>query len=38
MNVIREEFDWRGILWRFLLAVALVAATYNPEGYSFFHL
>jgi drug/metabolite transporter (DMT)-like permease len=37
MNVIREEFNWRGILWRFFLAVGLVAATYNPEGCSFFH-
>jgi hypothetical protein len=34
----REEFNWRGILWRFLLVMVLVAATYNPEGSSFFHL
>jgi len=33
----KEEFNWPGILWRFLLALALVALTYNPEGYSFFH-
>jgi len=32
-----NEFNWRGILGRFLMAVVLVAATYNPEGYSFFH-
>jgi FtsH-binding integral membrane protein len=32
-----NEFNWGGILGRFLMAVVLVAATYNPEGYSFFH-
>jgi hypothetical protein len=35
--MIKEEFNWRGVLWRFLMAVVLVAATYNPEGYSYFH-
>jgi hypothetical protein len=33
----KNEFNWRGIPGRFLMAVALVAATYNPAGYSFFH-
>lgn len=32
-----REFNWSGIGWRFLMAVVLVAVTYNPEGYSFFH-
>lgn len=29
--------SWMGILLRLLTAVALVFATYNPEGYSYFH-
>lgn len=28
---------WTGILLRLLAAVALVFATYNPEGYSYYH-
>ena len=28
---------WVGILLRFLVAVVLVFATYNPDGYSYFH-
>jgi len=35
--MVRNDFNWSGILGRFLMAVVLVAATYNPEGYSFFH-
>lgn len=35
--MVRTEFNWLGLLGRFLMAVVLVAATYNPEGYSFFH-
>lgn len=35
--MVSHEFNWSGILGRFLLAALLVAATYNPEGYSFFH-
>ncbi len=35
--MVRTEFNWIGLLGRFLMAVVLVAATYNPEGYSFFH-
>jgi len=33
----KEDFNWSGIGVRFLAAVFLVALTYNPEGYSFFH-
>ena len=32
-----EGFSWGGLLARLLAAVALVYATYNPEGFSFFH-
>ena len=35
--MVKSEFNWSGILGRFLMAVLLVAATYNPAGYSFFH-
>ena len=28
---------WRGYLYRFLSVLLLVFATYNPEGYSYFH-
>lgn len=35
--MVKNEFNWSGMLRRFLMAVVLVAATYNPEGYSFFH-
>lgn len=30
-------FTWKGLLWRFIFALVLVLATYNPEGYSYFH-
>ena len=29
--------SWSGIVFRFLAALILVFATYNPEGYSYFH-
>ncbi|HFD80001.1 MAG TPA: hypothetical protein ENK05_06370 [Gammaproteobacteria bacterium] len=29
--------SWTGFLLRFLAALVLVFATYNPEGYSYFH-
>lgn len=29
--------NWGGIALRFVGAMALIAATYNPEGYSFYH-
>jgi hypothetical protein len=30
-------FNWLSFLIRFLFALVLVYATYNPEGYSYFH-
>jgi hypothetical protein len=33
----REALSWQGILLRFLGAVVLVYASYNPEGYSLYH-
>lgn len=30
-------FSWSGVLLRLVAAVALVYATYNPEGVSYFH-
>lgn len=30
-----KEIGWAGIGWRFLVALILVFATYNPEGYSY---
>jgi len=33
----RGHFSWSGFLLRFLFALALVYASYNPEGYSYFH-
>lgn len=35
--MLAERFSWAGLLFRFLAALLLVYATYNPEGYSFFH-
>ncbi|MGH8472439.1 MAG: DUF6524 family protein, partial [Gammaproteobacteria bacterium] len=32
-----ERFTWWGLVLRFLGAAVLVYATYNPEGYSFYH-
>lgn len=32
-----REITWAGIGIRFLVAVLLVFATYNPEGYSYLH-
>lgn len=32
-----EGFSWSGFLLRLVAAFALVYATYNPEGISFFH-
>ena len=32
-----KGITWGGILVRFVVAVVLVFATYNPEGYSYFH-
>ncbi len=31
------SFNWTGFLLRLLFALVLVYATYNPEGYSYFH-
>jgi len=33
----RMGITWQGIFARFFVAVVLVFATYNPEGYSYFH-
>jgi Family of unknown function (DUF6524) len=32
-----NSLGWAGIGWRFLAALVLVFATYNPSGYSYFH-
>ncbi|MDZ7840747.1 MAG: DUF6524 family protein [Gammaproteobacteria bacterium] len=32
-----KRFSWGGYFLRLLLAIAVVFATYNPEGLSFFH-
>lgn len=32
-----REITWIGFVVRFLAALVLVFATYNPEGYSFYH-
>ncbi len=34
---IPTEMTWLGIGIRFLIALIVVFATYNPEGYSYFH-
>ncbi len=33
----RKSFGWDGFLLRFVFAVILVFATYNPEGASYYH-
>lgn len=35
--MVPEGFSWGGFLLRLLAALALVYATYNPSGVSFFH-
>jgi hypothetical protein len=32
-----EEFDFLGLLWRMLFALALVLLTFNPTGHSYYH-
>jgi len=32
-----KDFDWSSIVFRGIFALLLVFATYNPEGYSYFH-
>jgi hypothetical protein len=32
-----KGFTSQGFLWRLVFAVALVGATYNPEGFSYYH-
>ncbi len=32
-----KEINWVGVAIRFLVALILVFATYNPEGYSYYH-
>ena len=31
-----KKFSWQGVLIRFVIALLLVFATYNPHGYSYF--
>ena len=33
----RKSFGWDGFLLRFVFAILLVFATYNPEGVSYYH-
>ena len=33
----KTEFTWLSLLARFFFAMVLVLATYNPEGYSYYH-
>jgi hypothetical protein len=33
----KGSFSWSGFLFRLLFALALVYASYNPEGYSYYH-
>lgn len=32
-----QGISWSGVILRIALAIALVLATYNPSGYSFYH-
>jgi hypothetical protein len=32
-----QALTWAGFAWRLLFALVVVFATYNPEGYSYFH-
>lgn len=32
-----RHFDSRGFMWRFIFALVLVYATYNPSGISYYH-
>lgn len=32
-----RRFGWDSVAWRFLLALTVVVATYNPTGTSFWH-
>ncbi len=32
-----RHFDSRGFMWRFIFALVLVYATYNPTGISYYH-
>jgi hypothetical protein len=34
---VSREFNALSFIWRFAASLALVLATYNPSGYSFFH-
>jgi hypothetical protein len=33
----QQQFSASGVLWRVLFSLALVYATFNPSGHSFFH-
>ena len=33
----QTDFSWSGIFIRLFFALLLVFASYNPEGYSFYH-
>lgn len=32
-----KQLTWSGVLLRFVFAILIVFASYNPEGYSYFH-
>ena len=32
-----HTLTWMGLAWRLMFALVVVFATYNPEGYSYFH-
>ena len=32
-----DKFDFPGLLWRMLFALALVLLTFNPTGHSYYH-
>lgn len=32
-----NKFGWDGFLYRFVAAIVVVFATFNPEGYSYYH-
>ncbi len=32
-----NKFGWGGFLFRFVAAIVIVFATFNPEGYSYYH-
>ncbi len=37
MAMQKQGVTWFGVFVRFVMALVLVYATYNPEGWSYFH-